>query len=98
MVMERLDRGHAVSNQLPIPSARFESAPSGPLASYPSFCAAIASRLAQGAKEYGDASFELPPSALLEEIEDELLDVAGWAYILWVRVHALRTRAQEVGL
>ena len=42
-------------------------------------------RLAAGAREYGDASFRLPIEALLSEIEQEALDVSGWA---WVAEHA----------
>jgi len=76
-----------------IPTALWDGSPDTPLASFPAFCAAIAGRLAAGAKEYGDVSFTRPVGDLLEEIEQELFDVAGWAFVLWVRVRALRAEA-----
>src|SRR3990172_2645641 len=76
-----------------IPTAAWEGSPPTPLVSFPSFCAAIAGRLEQGRKEYGDRSFLRPVGDLLGEIEQELFDVAGWAFVLWVRVRALRAAA-----
>jgi len=30
------------------------------------------------------------PADLLSEIEEELLDVCGWSFVLWCRLHRLR--------
>jgi hypothetical protein len=57
---------------------------------FPTFAAAVEGRLQQGAKAYGDRSFQQPPDMLIGEIEQELLDVCAWSFILWCRVRALR--------
>ena len=46
-------------------------------------------RLSEGHREYGDGSFERSPRDLLSEIEEELLDVVGWGYIMWCRIQEL---------
>jgi hypothetical protein len=57
---------------------------------WPQFAANVRSRLEVGARAYGDASFELPAGRLAVEIEQELLDVMGWGFILWSRIQALK--------
>jgi len=54
------------------------------------FTLAIEKRLDAGAREYGDKSFGRDPAALLSEIEQELMDVCGWSYVLHRRVVTLR--------
>lgn len=49
----------------------------------------LAARLEAGRREYGDASLLRSPAELVGEIEEELLDVAGWAFVLWLRVRAI---------
>ncbi len=51
----------------------------------------LAARLEAGRKEYGNSSLMQSPTDLKREIEEELLDVAGWAFVLWVRVRHLET-------
>lgn len=53
------------------------------------FITALRARLDAGRREYGPESFTRSPTELRGEIEEELLDVAGWAFVLWVRVHQL---------
>lgn len=53
------------------------------------FIAALRARLDAGRQEYGPESFTRSPTELRAEIEEELLDVAGWAFVLWVRVRHL---------
>lgn len=43
-------------------------------------------RLRQGAEEYGNISLRAPPAALAWEVEEELLDVMGWGFLLWLRM------------
>lgn len=43
---------------------------------------------------YGDRSFHLPPAELAREIEQELLDLCAWSFILWCRLRALRERVR----
>ena len=53
------------------------------------FIEALRARLDAGRREYGPQSFTRSPVELRGEIEEELLDVAGWAFVLWVRVRLL---------
>ena len=58
------------------------------------FTALVCARLEKGAKEYADQSFTRPPAELAAEIEEELADVCGWAFLLWCRVQALAKRVR----
>ncbi len=60
------------------------------------FFAAVRRRLRRGALEYGDASFARPARDLVAEIEAELHDVAGWAFVLCERLRRLRRLARRV--
>jgi len=60
--------------------------------SFGTFTALVAERLEQGRRQYGDRSFTRPPAELASEIEEELADVCGWAYVLWCRVRRLKAR------
>lgn len=40
-------------------------------------------RLEQGEREYGGKSFSRRPADLEREIDEELLDLVGWLYVLW---------------
>jgi hypothetical protein len=55
------------------------------------FWARLRERLEAGARSYGEASFGREPAELAGEIEQELLDVCGWAFVLWCRLRHLRT-------
>ncbi len=58
--------------------------------SFLKFADKVLHRLRAGQQEYGSKSFSMEPDVLLTEIEEELLDVCGWAYILHVRMNKLR--------
>ena len=60
------------------------------------FVARLRGRLEAGAATYGDTSFQRPATDLVEEIQGELEDVAGWALLLWVRIERLRERVQRL--
>ncbi len=47
-------------------------------------------RLEKGKKEYGDSSFTRPSHELAEEMEEEIMDVCGWAFILWLRIRRMK--------
>jgi len=60
-----------------------------PLADWPAFAAAVRERLEAGRAEYGDASFDAEPAELVREINEELMDVCAWSYILHARMARL---------
>ena len=57
------------------------------------FRAELRERLIAGARDYGDASFMRAPHELLEEMQQELVDVAGWAWVLWAQQRMCQTLA-----
>ncbi|MGC8758595.1 MAG: hypothetical protein ACP5VC_01445 [Bryobacteraceae bacterium] len=46
-------------------------------------------RLEAGARTYGEASFRRDAAELAGEVQEELLDVCGWAFVLWCRLRRL---------
>lgn len=58
------------------------------------FVGVLHKRLEAGELAYGDASFEKAPTQLIGEIAEELLDVCGWAFVLWVRLQRLQARLE----
>lgn len=64
--------------------------PDNPIEAWSAFTRAVAARLESGAAQYGNRSFDRPPGELAGEIEEELLDVCAWSFILWCRLRALR--------
>lgn len=65
-----------------------------PLRAWPAFAVAVRERLEAGRKAYGDASFERQPAELIGELQQEALDLAGWGFVLWCRLEAMRLAAQ----
>jgi hypothetical protein len=63
---------------------------------WPEFVSVVRSRLEVGTQAYGDASFEAPLGTLAGEIEEELLDVVGWGFILWCRMRALKAKLDGI--
>lgn len=65
------------------------------------FTQRVHERLQKGAQEYGDKSFHLSPLELSGEIEEELFDILGWAFILWCRLQGLKaavTRSMDADI
>lgn len=58
------------------------------LARWPEFMEEVRKRMEKGRAVYGDRSIRRPPAELRGEMTEELLDVLGWAYWLWLRVQA----------
>ena len=52
-------------------------------------------RLEVGAKEYGNDSFKKSQVKLMEEIQEEILDIAGWSYVLWQKLENLKKKVIE---
>jgi hypothetical protein len=59
---------------------------------WPVFTEAVLSRLDTGAREYGDESFGRDPVELAGEIEQELMDVTGWSFVLFCRMKRLEKK------
>lgn len=60
------------------------------------FVTRLRARLAAGAREYGDRSFTRPPAELVDEVMQELEDVAGWSLLLWLRLDRLRGAVEHL--
>jgi len=60
------------------------------------FVTRLRARLNAGSIEYGNASFERPAAELIDEIQQELEDVAGWGFLLWLRLSRLRAHVARV--
>ena len=66
-----------------------------PLSHWPRFAELVESRQRAGRIEYGDRSFSRDPLELVGEIEEEIADVAGWAFVLFVRLQRVREALQN---
>ena len=60
------------------------------------FVTRLRARLAAGAREYGDRSFTRPAADLVDELQQEVEDIAGWGLILWIRLERLRGRVGQL--
>ncbi|MBK8977644.1 MAG: hypothetical protein IPM29_17175 [Planctomycetes bacterium] len=60
------------------------------------FVARLRARLVVGAATYGDSSFQRAAPELVDEVQQELEDVCGWALILWVRLERLHRRVTQI--
>lgn len=56
----------------------------------PQFQADMTARAHQGKIEYGDKSFSRDPIELCREVQQECIDTANWAWILWVRLENIK--------
>ena len=63
---------------------------------WPAFIESIQKRLRVGERDYGDSSFEVPLVKLVDEIQQELEDVAGWSFIMWSRLRQLSEAAKNI--
>lgn len=63
-----------------------------PLDSWPDFAAAVLARLEQGRAAYGDRSFSADSDELLRELQQGALDLAGWGFVLYRRIEAMRAQ------
>ena len=61
-----------------------------PLLLWGDYARAVRDRLEQGKTEYRDRSFSRDSAELLEELQQEALDLAGWGFVLWHRLEQMR--------
>jgi hypothetical protein len=50
------------------------------------FMRSVLHRLHKGADIYKDRSWSKDPEVLIDEIEEEVLDICAWSFILWFRL------------
>lgn len=60
------------------------------------FSEAVRRRLELGRQTYGDRSFSSDPT--LAELEQEALDLAGWGFVLFTRLRAIRAAATRLDI
>lgn len=60
------------------------------------FVEEVRKRLEAGKETYGDSSFTRPVEDIAREIQCECLDLAGWGFILYCRVEAMRQAISEI--
>lgn len=63
---------------------------------FPLFADRIKERLKRGAKEYGDESLYRDPLELIQEVEEELIDICGWSWILFERIQRTKTKLKAI--
>lgn len=56
-----------------------------PVDQFPLFAERLRKRWAAGAARYGDASFSAPMVETVKQVLEELEDVPGWAFVLWLQ-------------
>ena len=66
------------------------------LREYTRYIFEIEKRLDAGRKEYGDKSYSRDPLELVGEIEQEIFDVSGWGFILWMRLRKIRAELERL--
>jgi hypothetical protein len=65
---------------------------------WPDYAKRCYQRLEVGEREYGDRSFADRPDVLLQQIREELEDVAAWSFILHCRLDELeRVFGEKMG-
>lgn len=60
------------------------------------FLSRVEERLKEGQIQYGNKSFTKNPDALLNELQQEVEDIAGWGVILWIRLEAMREQVRKM--
>ena len=63
---------------------------------WPDFERKMKARLEEGFATYGDGSFTKPLPETLEEIEEEIFDQIGWAFIALVRIQNIRKALAKI--
>lgn len=58
---------------------------------FPNFIKILTERLKQGHIDYGNKSFSKDPLALIEEVQEELLDIANLSFITYVRIAKIKS-------
>lgn len=60
------------------------------------FAAKVHARLVQGERVFDNRSLDKPHLDLIDEIQQELEDIAGWGVLLWIRLERVKTLAKQL--
>ena len=60
------------------------------------FASKVHARLVQGERVFDNRSLDKPHLDLIEEIQQELEDIAGWGVLLWIRLERVKTLAKQL--
>lgn len=63
-------------------------------AAWERFKGLMEAKMSRGAVEHPD-TFERPAGELLDELQAECLDMAGWGFCLWQRIERMRERMAD---
>lgn len=69
---------------------KYEGAVIGFGRQFKNFTKAVHRRLQAGAAEYSDKNFSADPLHLIDELQQECMDLAGWGFILHQRLERMR--------
>jgi len=58
----------------------------------PKFVKLLDQKMLKGFYSYGDKSFSRDPKELMNEIQAEIIDIAGWGMVLWQRIEDLKKK------
>ena len=64
--------------------------------SFPGCMKLVKTRLIMGAKSYGDVSFRRGPIELIDEVDQEVLDIIGWGFILHHRLMRIKKATKRL--
>jgi hypothetical protein len=57
---------------------------------WPRFQERVRARVEQGKRDYGDSSFLRSTPEVLDELQQEIEDINGWAFLIWSRIETFR--------
>ena len=60
------------------------------------FASKVHARLVEGERVFDNRSLDKPHLDLIEEIQQELEDIAGWGVLLWIRLERIKTLAKQL--
>lgn len=60
------------------------------------FAAKVHARLVQGERVFDNKSLDKANIDLVDEIQQELEDIAGWGVLLWIRLERIKTLAKQL--
>ncbi len=64
---------------------------------YGPFLRDLGEKLKRGQDVYGSSSFLRSENELLSELQQEALDLAGWGYVLYAKIEAMKQRGEGRG-